>query len=116
MKIKIINDKLFNKIKNILLKTKNYDDIKSILTGKEKKEEEIEKIIRISIVLLHDHHQKDPKKYNENKDKSYIEDDNEYHDIIINICNLLLLPGTSYKLIENINKFYEFTTGNVLRF
>ena len=101
-----INDKLFNKIKNILLKTKNIHDFNSILTGGntiEEKEILIEKIIRISIVLLHDHHQQDPK----NKDK-------EYHDTIFNICNLLL-HDTSEELKQKIIKFYNFTTGNELR-
>jgi len=97
-----INDMLFNKIKNILIR-KTYTDLNNILSDfklkitKEKlniTEEELkEKILRIVIVLLHD----------QEKDDDQI--------IIRDICKNLKL---SYNLKDDIKKFYEFTTGKNL--
>jgi hypothetical protein len=119
-----INDKLFNKIKNILLnktngilETRIYTNILVLTEKEDEKEDEIliEKIIRISIVLLHDHQQQEHNKLNGEFYDMYYDyvDYNKYHDIIINICNLLL--SNKDELKSNIKLFYKKTTGNELR-
>jgi hypothetical protein len=116
-----INDKLFTKIKNILLNkadgilyNKQYNKILIVLTDKNNNIL-IEKIIRISIVLLHDHYQEDYKKLDDFFRPVYHQhvNINTYHEIIRNICKLLLSNNDELK--SKIILFYKKTTGNDLK-